>query len=410
LHRGKNVPAKNTPPSTELLLETGEFLYEEGDSVDCGYIVESGELIIFSNKSGERVDLERRGPGSIIGELSILTGQPRAVTVEATQPCKVYRISAQQILQRFDKLDPVLRACIDTSINFMGRLNAPNVGAETPLTPFKLENLGELVERFKLEQDILTGLENQEFSIVYQPIVSLENSEMIGVEALMRWNHPELGFVPPDKFIQVAESAGSICKLTDFALMQSCAALKRFRNLNGCREDFFTTVNISGEDISRPEFFDFLAHVLDLNSLEPRHVRLEVTETALVMNSDLVTETLRRLRELGVGIAIDDFGTGYSNLAYLGKLPLTALKIDRAFAGDAYANPVSHSIVKMMINLGHELRVKVVAEGLETPEDVQTLRDMGCDYAQGYYFAKPMAEGDLSDMIAYNKGNRRNVA
>ena len=153
-----------------------------------------------------------------------------------------------------------------------------------------------------------------------------------------------------------------------------------------------------------------MTHVLDLNDLKPINVKLEVTETELVLHSDVVTSNLKKLGDSGLGIAIDDFGTGYSNLAYLKEIPLTALKIDRAFAGDAATNSVSRSIVKMIINLGHELGVRVVAEGLETPEDVETLNDLECDLAQGYYFAKPMSETDLSEMIEPNPDIRRIVA
>lgn len=402
---------QNSRPVSELFLDAGDILFSEGDLVECGYIVVSGELILYSDANEERVNFERRGAGSIIGELSILTGRPRTVTVEALEPCRIYCISANQILHRFDKLDPVLRACIDASIEFNGRLTKGKMGTDSdvPLIPSALKNIDELIKQFRFEQDILAGLDRHEFSMVYQPIVQLGDSEMVGFESLMRWQHPDLGNIPPDRFIEVAETMGVICRLTDFALMESCAALKRLRTLDECQQDLFTSINISGQDLGRPEFFDFLVHVLDLNDLKPRHVKLEVTETALVANSEIVIKTLARLRELGIGISIDDFGTGYSNLAYLKELPLTSLKIDRAFASDVVQNPVSYSIVKMIVQLGHKLGITIIAEGLESKEDVQALRDIGCDFAQGYYFSKPISELALSDMIAPNKILRQSV-
>jgi len=240
---------------TEILLNPGDILYREGDTNDSGYIVESGEIILYSNLLGERVDCERRGAGSIVGELSILTGRPRSVTVEALTACRLYKVSAKQILSRFEKLDPLLRACIETSINFTGRFSEQLSGrpsqntSHVPFAPSTLRNSNELIEQFKVETDILEGLERQEFSLVYQPIVQLSDGGVIGFEALMRWQHPTLGNVPPSRFVEIAEAMGSIDQLTNFALSEACSALNRMRAELG--EDLFMSVNISGKDVIR---------------------------------------------------------------------------------------------------------------------------------------------------------------
>ena len=396
----------------EILLQPGEVLYHQGDTNDCGYILESGEIVLFATIDGRRVDTERRGPGSILGELSILTGKPRAVSVEAVTPARLFRIPADQILHRFGKLDPVLRACIETSISFTATFSqrASDDQGEAPLAQSTLRNSDELIALFELERDMIEGLDNGEFRMHYQPIVHLEDGQIAGFEALMRWIHPTQGFIPPDRFIAVAEMTDSISKLTDFALIETCAALARMRALNPATRSLFASINISGADMGRPEFIDFLSHTLDLHGLNPQDVKLEVTETALVPDSPHAENNLKRLKDFGCGLSIDDFGTGYSNLAYLKELPLTALKIDRAFAGDAHANAVSHSIVKMLIGLAQELDVDIVAEGLETGEDVDTLRRLGCGLAQGYFFDKPLTEEAFVDAYILPRNQQRNVA
>ena len=174
--------------------------------------------------------------------------------------------------------------------------------------------------------------------------------------------------------------------------------------------EHFMSVNVSGVDVGRNGFPDFVSHVLDRNSLEPHHLRLEVTETSLVPSSEIARDNLDRLQHLGVGISIDDFGTGYSNLGYLKYLPLTALKIDRAFAGDAHCNSISQSIVRMLVALGRELDVDVVAEGLEKPETVETLRNLGCCLAQGYHFFRPLAVSDAISLVTEGLGARQRPA
>lgn len=396
----------------EVILNPGDILYREGDSNESAYIVESGEVVLYTTVLGRRVDCERRGAGAIVGELSVLTDQRRTVTVEAVTPCRLFQVSGDQILNRFGKLDPVLRACIHTSINFTATLTErmSETTDNAPFAPSTLQNAQDIIDQFKLEIDIVAGLERGEFSLVYQPIIRLSDSVTVGVEALMRWNHPVRGNIPPFRFIEIAETMGSIGMLTEFALSESCAALVRMRAQCPSQSDFYTSVNISGKDVEREGFVDFVAHVLERNAMEPAHLKLEVTETSLV--SDPVTAAMRlgQLRELGCGISIDDFGTGYSNLAYLKTLPLTTLKIDRAFAGDAYENTVSRSIVSMLVGLGREIGVEIVAEGLETANDVATLLSLGCEHAQGYYFCKPIPEVELLDFIGLNDAKVRHVA
>lgn len=386
---------------SKINLSAGDVLYREGDANDIAYVVADGEIILYRDVDGERVYLEIRPPGAVIGELSVLTGAPRAVTAEARTDCSVFGIPATLIHSRFSTLDPILRACLETSISFAGTLHKSQC-PDSNLTlhaPTHLPNVDELLELLKLESDIPKGLANHEFSMVYQPIVRLADEQIIGLEALMRWNHSDLGFVPPDKFIRVAEDMETITQLTHFALSEACAALTRFKATTSSSEDLYVSVNVSGFDVGQDGFLDYLEHVLDQNKLERQHLRLELTETAMVPTSETAAANLQKLQVHGFNISVDDFGTGYSNLGYLKTLPITALKIDRAFAGDAHENEVSKSIVRMLVTLGRDLGVDIVAEGLETQSCVETLRDLGCPLAQGYHFYKPMPANDVEILL-----------
>lgn len=380
---------------TEVKLNTGDILYREGDPNDCAYVIETGEILLYNEVNGERVECERRGAGSILGETSVLTGQPRAVTVEAISPCIAYRISAEDILTRLEALDPILRACFDTTVDFVTRFFGQDKEEQTPFAPSTLHNAHKLIEKFRFELDIEKGLDQGEFSLVFQPIIELANNRMVGFEALMRWCHPRLGNIPPDRFILVAEEMGSIGRLTDYALQQACMVLQHIRTKSSHESDLFASVNISGVDMARDNFSESLKQVLDKNDLDPKNLKLELTETALLPNVKNTTENFEQIRHLGCGISIDDFGTGYSNLVYLKSLPLTAIKIDRAFTNDVRTNPFSRGIIKMLVGLGSDLNVDIVAEGLESKEDVKVVHDLGCRFAQGYYFSAPVSESEI---------------
>jgi len=398
--------------SNEKILSTGETLFREGDGCDTAYILAEGEIILYREIDGRRTNLEIRQAGTVVGELSVLTNEPRAVSAEAKGRCRVFEIPADLIRSRFHELDPILRACVETSIKFSATLYKKETRKtkKIPDAPIHLQNAGDLIQMLTLESDISKGLTNDEFAMVYQPIVRMTDERIMGFEALMRWQHSEHGFIPPDKFIRAAEEMNSITQLTHFALSEACAALKSFLSVAPTPDSLYVSVNVSGFDVGQDDFLDFLEHVLDKNGLKKQNLRLELTETALVPTSETATANLEKLQQNGFHISVDDFGTGYSNLGYLKSLPVTALKIDREFAGDADENDVSKSIVRMLVTLGRELGVDIVAEGLETQKCVDTLRDLGCPLAQGYHYYKPMSARDAEHILAGRQPDQYAVA
>lgn len=389
----------------KVTLNKGDILYHEGESNSYGYIIDQGEVVLFHDKDGQRYDTERRGPGCILGELSILTGTPRAVSVEALTDCSLFQVPANRVLEHYRQLDPILRACVDTSITFAATLKEntlakdPTTKSDTARVEGTLDDLDTLMDALHLEKDIEQGLKHGQFAMAFQPIVDIHTAVPVGFEALIRWTHPKRGFVPPNHFIELAETSDQINDITDFALMEACATLSRVRQLVPNGEALYASINISAKDVERKDFVTMVEYILDLNDLEPGCLKLEITETSLMPDSDVCRLNLAQLRALGCGISIDDFGTGYSNLTYLKSLPLTTLKIDRAFAGDAHQNPVSRSIVQMLIGLGGQLNVDVIAEGVETGADVQVLKELGCQYAQGFHFSRALPEMELLSFL-----------
>ncbi len=232
------------------------------------------------------------------------------------------------------------------------------------------------------------ALERNELSLVYQPMLDLDSGSIVGVEALLRWTSEEFGEVPPGVFIPLAEEAGLIERIGEFVLYQACAQLVAWKQ-NGLT-DIRMSVNLSALQLLRDELTQRLCEVLAEFKLTPQQLELELTESVLMANPELAIHTLDRLHSLGVSIAIDDFGTGYSSLSYLKRLPIDTLKIDRSFVGDITTDPDDEAITKTIISMAHSLDLNVIAEGVETLEQLEYLHEHGCDAIQGHWLSPPL--------------------
>jgi len=243
-------------------------------------------------------------------------------------------------------------------------------------------------ERLAIENDLRKALEHEEFLLHYQPQLDTSNGQVVGCEALIRWQHPELGLVPPLKFIPVAEEAGLIVAISDWVLRTACAQAKAWQEagLGAIR----IAVNLSGEKFSLQEVTGTVARTLSDSRLEPRYLEVELTESILLQKDGETLSTLQGLKELGVRIAIDDFGTGYSSLSYLKSFPIDTLKIDRSFVRDITVGPKETAITKAIITLSHNLELNIIAEGVETEEQKSLLLELGCQQMQGYLFSQPL--------------------
>lgn len=253
------------------------------------------------------------------------------------------------------------------------------------------------MERNAIERDLRHAIGASELLLYYQPKVDLESGEIVGAEALIRWQHPERGMVPPDAFISIAEANGLICDLTDWVLEEACCQIRRWQDEG--LPVVSVAINVSAHDLRRPDFTDRVANTLVRNGVSPRFLEIEVTESTMMEDVDHVIGTLRRLRALGVSISIDDFGTGYSSLAYLKRFPVKRLKIDRSFILDMSDDANSQAIPRLIVDLSRSLGVAVLAEGIETQAQRDILAGMGCEEGQGYLFGAPVPADSFSNMI-----------
>lgn len=258
------------------------------------------------------------------------------------------------------------------------------------------------MERNSIERDLRAALAQRQFVLYYQPKVDILTGEIKGAEALIRWLHPERGIVPPDLFIPVAERCGIISDVTRWVMDEACRQNRAWQDQGLLK--IGVAVNVSAVDLRRADLTDLVANTLVARGLSPQYLELEVTESMVMRDVDIVIGTLRRLRSLGVGIGIDDFGTGYSSLAYLKRFPVKRLKIDRSFISDIADGRSGTIIPKVIIDLAHALGVEVLAEGVEDMEQLEILRSLGCDEAQGYFLGRPMPASEFAEFLAQSEG------
>jgi diguanylate cyclase (GGDEF)-like protein len=244
-------------------------------------------------------------------------------------------------------------------------------------------------DQLSLLNSLRHALERKEFFLHYQPQVDLRSGALVGVEALVRWAHPQFGVLAPSRFITAAEDSGLIIGLGEWVLRTACAQLKLWQaeGLTPIR----MAVNLSGRELQGPSLLRAVTHAIEEVGIEPGQLELDITEGALMQHTDAALSTLRKLRDLGVTLALDDFGTGYSSLSFLKRFPLSRLKIDRAFVRDIESNPDDAAMVRGIVALAHNIRLRVLAEGVESPAQMQQLHQYECDEAQGYYFGRPVS-------------------
>lgn len=288
-------------------------------------------------------------------------------------------------------------------------MNASKENGRGRFTVFTNEMHQISVIRMDLENELRRALEFKEFSVYYQPIYSLDQDEMIGLEALVRWRHPDRGLLAPGEFISVAEETGLIIPMGLWVLRQACHQLKDWHNRLPQKAPLSVSVNLSARQFSHENLFEEIQSILTESGLEPQWLWLEVTESVLVQDIKSATSTLQRLRQLGVRIEIDDFGTGYSSLSYLQRLPVDGIKIDRSFVNTIHVNENDRKIVRTIIELCHSLGITEVAEGIETDAHKEFLKELGCWYGQGYLYSRPIDCNKIEALLLENMPGRPSV-
>ncbi|HYV10860.1 MAG TPA: EAL domain-containing protein [Pyrinomonadaceae bacterium] len=253
------------------------------------------------------------------------------------------------------------------------------------------------LKQLVLESNIRPGLDRSEFFVQYQPQVDIRGFQVVGMEALVRWQHPSLGLLYPGEFVTIAEETGLIIALGDFVMRAACAQNKNWQDKG--LQQMRMSVNFSARQFQQPTFIADVSHILKETNLDPRWLELELTESSIMKDPDEAIEKLHELKLMGISVAIDDFGTGYSSLNYLKRFPIDTLKIDKTFVSDVCKDPHDTAIVRAIINLGHALDLTVVAEGVETKEQLQYLSALECDVVQGFLFSKALSAKAFEELL-----------
>ncbi|RCX16711.1 diguanylate cyclase (GGDEF)-like protein [Fontibacillus phaseoli] len=358
-----------------------------------------------------------------------------------SEQCKVFRLSGDEFLfvLHYEDISDVQRIaqhicdCLDEPFDINGRSLYMSVSIGISVFPFDggemdiimrnadiamyvakeqgdgfyhfydslIEN--QRAENMQLENDLKSALHGEQFTLYYQPKIGAESGDVIGAEALIRWMHPEYGVVSPAKFIPLAENSGIILDIDEWVLREACRQNKVWQSQGLAK--FPVAVNISARHFFQSNLVPLITRVLNETGLEPEWLVLEITEGTLIRNVEYGVQIMEDLRKMGIHISMDDFGTGYSSLSQLDRLPISEMKLDRSFIQGLMDDSKKSSIVRAVIELGHHMDLRVVAEGIESPDELNYLTELECDQFQGYYFSKPLPSTEFSKFVQHWDGS-----
>lgn len=376
---------------------SGECVFKEGDSGDCAYIIESGRVEIFMLEKGNDKPIGSLGVGEIFGEIALLDALPRSGSARCAEKTILIPVQRKTVNYLLEKADPIIRSLLLAILERYRGNKKSNSSANSSANKFPNESgtssaslRGEVTQKLALAHDIALALKNEQFDLYYQPICDLSTGKVAGYEALIRWNHPTLGLVPPLDFLWMAESTGQILELGLWTLERACRDWTILREQ--IRHDApFISVNLSANQLVGDGLMLDLSKLLSKYNVPAHQLKLELTESIFIENPDQAYLLLSQLTKMGCSLALDDYGTGYSGLNSLQRYPIATMKIDKSFISTMLTTAQSNEIVSSSIKLAHSLGMNVVAEGIETEEIYRSLIEMKCDFGQGWYFGRPAA-------------------
>ncbi len=384
----------------------GSKIFRDGEPGNCAYLIEKGSVEISAHRKGKKFVLATLNEGELLGEMALIDDSVRSATATALEETEVVIISLDYLKNKFDQADPMLKLLLNV---ILGRFRATQrkflsqtTGQECFTDPIASEvedriykkDQERVINDLRFKKELEQALKHKEFELHYQPIIALNDGSISSFEALIRWNHPVRGLIPPNQFVGFAEETGLIVPIGIWVFEEACSALNSFHSKLAAKNRrmprISVSVNASTRQLFEPEFVEKIPIVLQQTGIDPKHIHLEITETLLMENPELATITLNKIKEMGIKLIIDDFGTGYSSLSYLHRFPIQTLKIDRTFVLTMLESTGSMEIVRAVAGLAHNLGIEIVAEGVETQEQLNRVCDLKCDYAQGYHFSKPI--------------------
>lgn len=387
-------------------ISAGELIFQEGDPGDYAYIIEEGEVEISTIIDHQPIILNVLKTGIMFGELALVDGRPRSASARANTDVLLTVVTKEQVNMRIESADPILRMLLFVVMRYFRSETRRTRGkaGEEEITTFGLtqpaldlnRKIDEAVDLIRMESELRVAIAEKQFCLHYQPIIEMATGQIVGFEALIRWQSPTRGFIRPDIFIALAEATSLILPIGEWVIEESGKALKQLETLGD--RPLFMSINIASRQIEEPTFTETLAAKVAELGIDPHQIKLEILERSL-FDSEVAQTWIQEVRALGFPLSLDDFGTGYSSLQYLNDYHLDNLKIDRSFVWGLGNKPKSASLCEAMINLAKALGMSVIAEGVETREQAIALAAMGCDMGQGYYYSPPLALADALKIL-----------
>jgi diguanylate cyclase len=375
-------------------LFAGEVLYRQGEPSDCAWLVEHGTIELVSVQGRREISHGVLGAGELIGELGMLDGAPRSATAIARGDAVLLAIEHDQFLDRLDSGDPIVRTLVDSLLrrtrSIIASLPADlALPAEDTSCDDPSERSG--IEKIRLEAQLRDAIDTGTLEVRYQPLYDIPAGRVTSYEALVRWQLPDRGAVSPAEFIKLAEETSLIVPVGEYVLDRVIEVLVGLRNAGAVPLPSIA-VNLSAKQLVEPGMARQIVARVERAQLPPGALKLEVTESRMLDYAP-VHAVMRHCREHGIPFALDDFGTGYSNLTHLYKLDFEFVKVDQAFARHMFDSPRAMALVEAIVAMAHAVGAEVVTEGVETPQQLQRLRELGVRYAQGYLIgqAQPAA-------------------
>lgn len=418
-------------------IEAGNIIFQEGEPGNCAYIIKQGKVELSILSKSQHLPVATLENGELFGEMALIDDSLRSATAIAEEDTELLVISRKYVEEKIDSSDPTVRLLLQVVmeryrdihsrlINIVDGLieqeNAAKKGffqtlfkpyfkltggvmtainkrklAITQKRNFIYKDLVSTSKNITKENNLRLALDNEEFEMYYQPIVDISTGNIAGCEALIRWNSPVLGFVPPDKFIGLAEKSGLIIPLGNWITRTACSAAHDFRK----HKDIYMSINLSTRQFESPSFLFDIEETVKAADIPNECVKFEITESILMSNPELAETSLNKLKDSGFSIAIDDFGTGYSSFSYLHRFPIDTLKIDRSFVTEMFNNKRSMEIVRTLTLLSKNLNMKTIAEGIENNAEGEQLGSFGGDYGQGYLYSRPVPYQEFIDLLGH---------
>lgn len=391
------------PAPLRIELQAGQILFREGDPPDTAYLIERGDIEVRARQRGREVVLSLLGPGDLVGEMAVIDDSPRTATAVALSEAVLFPIDRSQIAERLAATDPIVRSLLEGQLKryrgALAALQGQPQAASAPLTTS--ERLG--VSKIRLESQLREALASKSLELGLQPLLDVDRHRIAGYEALVRWHHPERGPISPSEFVALAEETSLIVPVGEYVMDAACEAVARLVARGDANP--FVAVNVSARQLSHPGLVERIVTRADAARLPRGSIKLEITESQ-VLDYDLVGEVIDLCHGHGIKVALDDFGTGYAHLAHLHRLEFDVIKIDQAFSRQMLGDPRAMAVVEAIVQLGRALQAEIVVEGVETAAQLESLRRLGCHYAQGYFIGRPRALEELLEAPARAPGER----